>query len=141
MRKIVLGFDDSAGATCAREWVAGFARETEVEVTVVYVMSSSGDWGLAAMQIDTDTLRERVQGMLDHEWTDPLRAAGARVTTRVTEGHPAVELLKAGEAEGADLIVLGVAGHGGFSGRFLGGVAQKVAHHSTRPVVLVPCAD
>lgn len=139
MRKIVLAFDDSTGARCARDWCAELAKESEIAVTAVYVLSSGGDWAMAAMQADTGSLKDQVDGLLAKEWTEPIRQAGAQVTTVVIEGHPATELLKAADAVEADMLVLGVSGHGGFSGRFLGGVAQKVAHHSTRPVVLVPC--
>lgn len=140
MRKIVLAFDDSSGSRCARDWCADLAaKEGEVDVTAVYVLSSGGDWALAAMQADTGSLKDQVEKLMDDDWMVPVREAGAKVATLVVEGHPATELLKAADTVDADLLVLGVSGHGGFSGRFLGGVAQKVAHHSSRPVVLVPC--
>jgi nucleotide-binding universal stress UspA family protein len=44
-------------------------------------------------------------------------------------------LLKA--AEGADLLVVGSRGHGGFAGMLLGSVSEHVAAHSPCPVVVV----
>ena len=54
----------------------------------------------------------------------------------VTEGSAAQALVDA--SEGADLLVVGARGHGGFLGLVLGSVANQVLHHATCPVVIVP---
>ncbi|MFD0801619.1 universal stress protein, partial [Streptomonospora algeriensis] len=53
----------------------------------------------------------------------------------VTAGHPARVLLDA--AEGADLLVVGTRGRGGFTGMLLGSVSQSVLTHSAVPVAVL----
>lgn len=57
------------------------------------------------------------------------------VRTQVAEGNPARVLLSA--AAGADLLVVGSRGHGGFTEALLGSVGQHCAHHARCPVVVI----
>ncbi len=58
------------------------------------------------------------------------------MTVRAVSGVPAGELIKA--AEGADPLVVGSRGSGGFGQLRLGSVSSQVTHHATCPVVVVP---
>jgi nucleotide-binding universal stress UspA family protein len=60
----------------------------------------------------------------------------ASVTVRAVVGLPADRLLDA--ARGADMIVLGSRGAGGFRKLLLGSVAQQVTQHAHVPVVVIP---
>jgi nucleotide-binding universal stress UspA family protein len=59
---------------------------------------------------------------------------GVKVTSKVVGGNPAHELIKA--SEGADLLVVGSRGHGGFYGLLLGSVSQNVSEHARCTVVV-----
>jgi nucleotide-binding universal stress UspA family protein len=71
---------------------------------------------------------------------DALQDAGARengigVDQLIREGHAAKVLLDA--SDGADLLVVGCRGHGGFTGLLLGSVSNECASHARCPVLIV----
>jgi nucleotide-binding universal stress UspA family protein len=66
-------------------------------------------------------------------------AEGVEVERRAVEGPAATMLLEA--AAGADLLVVGSRGHGGFRGLLLGSVSQQCAQHARCPVVIVPAPE
>jgi nucleotide-binding universal stress UspA family protein len=57
------------------------------------------------------------------------------VSRLVVRGHPVSALLD--RAAGADLLVVGNRGHGGFTGMLLGSVSQHLVAHAPCPVVVV----
>jgi nucleotide-binding universal stress UspA family protein len=138
-QRIVVGVDGSDNSLNAVEWCAEFARTSGVEVIVCHVVSTFGDWMMSAGQIDFQKVeRERLE-LVKGPWTESLRAAGARYEVVQVSSDDAVrELLRIADERDADLIVIGKAGHGAAGEMFLGGIAAKFAHRTTRPLLLVP---
>ena len=72
-----------------------------------------------------------------------LRAAADRVpddlslTTRLLDGDPARELLRAAREGDHDLIVMGSRGRGRVTAALLGSVSNRVMHDSPVPVMIV----
>jgi nucleotide-binding universal stress UspA family protein len=62
-------------------------------------------------------------------------ATDVHVESKAVEDTAPRALLR--EAEGADLLVVGSRGHGGFAGLLLGSVSQQCAAHGPCPVVIV----
>jgi nucleotide-binding universal stress UspA family protein len=62
-------------------------------------------------------------------------AGDVEIERRVIEGAAAAVLVE--ESRGADLLVVGSRGHGGFAQLLLGSVSQQCAHHAECPVVIV----
>jgi nucleotide-binding universal stress UspA family protein len=62
---------------------------------------------------------------------------GVAIQTDIRAGHPAQEIVRAADDQGADLIVVGHSGHSGVWGRFLGGTAEKVSRHAACSVLIV----
>ena len=66
-----------------------------------------------------------------------LQGCGAEIRTGLAHGHPAVELVKAAEHRGSDLLVVGATGLRATLGILLGGVAQQVVEYASLPVMVV----
>ena len=141
MRTIVLGTDGSTGARSATDWVAANAPLLGAEVAVVHsidlTMTLPPPTVPAAPFVIDDTVRAAVREQL-HDWCAPLRAAGIVVHEELFEGSPVEAITRVARDRGADLIVVGRRGHGGFAELVLGSVAHTLSHHAEVPVVVVP---
>jgi nucleotide-binding universal stress UspA family protein len=62
-----------------------------------------------------------------------------RVRSHAVEGHAAQVLIDA--SDGADLLVVGSRGHGGFTEALLGSVSQHCVHYAHCPVVVIRGQD
>jgi nucleotide-binding universal stress UspA family protein len=147
MSTIIVGVDGSEGSKHALEWAAAEAKLRHARLTLVYAWyppaALYGGMGMGWTGIDSELipeLRTLAQQRLDQTCAE-LSASleGLEVERRVVEGTAALELIDA--ADGADLLVVGTRGHGGFTGLLLGSVSQQCAHHSPCPVVIVPPAE
>jgi nucleotide-binding universal stress UspA family protein len=134
--RIVVGVDGSASSAQALRWAAAQARRTGAEVHAVaaWTPPTVYVWGMGLSDDinwseDCATgLEQSIKGALDAEDAD-------RVHRHVVQGHPALALLD--QAAGADLLVVGCRGHGGFTGMLLGSVSQHVVAHAPCPVLVV----
>ncbi|MDT7593071.1 MAG: hypothetical protein QOH45_2602, partial [Pseudonocardiales bacterium] len=96
--------------------------------TYGYVPTGEFDW------------EQETSSMLDEAIAKAVSAGhGVHLRKHVTQGHPAQVLLDA--SEGADLLVVGSRGHGGFTGMLLGSVSQYLVTHARCPVVVVRDAE
>lgn len=130
-RRIVLGLDGSRGADAARDWCVQYAPMLDAEVVAVHVLGVSPHY-LDLRQSSREALNQSVA---------PLRDRGIEHRTELTDGSPASTLDKFATREDADLIVVGRRGNGGFAELLLGSVANALAHHAHRPVLIVPAAQ
>ena len=132
---MVLGIDGSPGSAAAVDWCRDVAGPLGVAVTAVAIEEPSLGWELTHPTGGWDPpapaeLKERVA---------PLEEAGVKVDLVVqNQLHPADALLGVASARRADALVIGARGRGGFTGLRVGGVAMKVLHRASRPLVLVP---
>jgi nucleotide-binding universal stress UspA family protein len=94
-------------------------------------------WGLPSYPEDKgnqDYARKGVQQRVDDIATG-LGGKVPEVTVTVAKGNPAEELVKA--ARGADMLVVGSRGSGGFGRLLMGSVSSQVTHHAECPVMVV----
>jgi len=134
-RRVVVGVDGSVSSKAALAWAAGQAQLTGAVVEAViawefpasygYPAPVTGvDWEELAEQVVTDAIAE-VSGTVEPP----------RIRYKVVEGNAAQVLVDA--SAGADLLVVGSRGHGGFVEALLGSTGQHCVHHASCPVVVI----
>jgi nucleotide-binding universal stress UspA family protein len=84
----------------------------------------------------TEKAREGAQAETDKVLAELAGPHPESVTVRAVHGFPVEELINAGK--GADMIVLGSRGAGGFARLMMGSVASQVVQHAYCPVLIVP---
>ena len=129
------GVDGSDSSKAALRWALRQAELTDSVVDAVTAWDIPVTYGWTPMPGGTD-LEGAARKMLDDVLAEVAGAAGgARVRPLVVRGNAARVLLDA--ARGADLLVLGTRGYGGFAEALLGSVSQHCVHHAACPVVIV----
>jgi nucleotide-binding universal stress UspA family protein len=138
--RIVVGVDGSPSSKAALKWAvrqAGLTGSAVEAVIAWHYPAMYGGYGWvpvsAADPVNFDETARKTVTDAVNELVDP--TGSVRVTTKVVEGNPAQALLDA--AAGADLLVVGSRGHGGFAGALLGSVSQHLATHSACPIVII----
>jgi nucleotide-binding universal stress UspA family protein len=132
--RIIVGVDGSPSSEQALRWAAEQARRTGQEVHAVIGWEYPPSYGGAPVS-DLDWAGDS-RGALEKAVANTLDEANAqRVVQHVVHAHPAQALLDA--ADGADLLVVGCRGYGGFAGMLLGSVSQHVVAHAPCPVVVL----
>ena len=135
MPGIVVGVDGSGHSRKALERAANEAAAHHVPLTVLVVHQAVRDvYGSASHYPDDAALTEKAKEAAQAETDQVLAALGAKpasVTVTAVHGLPADELVKA--SEGADMLVLGRRGMGGFARLLMGSVSSQVAQHAQLP--------
>lgn len=131
---IVVGVDGSTDSQRALRWAAQEARTRGARLKVVLVWSyldqePAGFDPAYGEQAARRSLDAAVAAL-------GAESAGVDLEPVLVCDLPARGLLDA--ARGADLVVVGSRGLGGFTGLLLGSVSQQVTQHAPCPVVVVP---
>ena len=138
--RIVVGVDGSASSLAALRWAVHQAELTggTVNAVVAWQMPATmTGFGFAPVAVAEDSeVEQTAQRILDQVVSKVTRPEGGPAVRRLAvQGFPAPVLL--GASVGADLLVLGSRGHGGFSGALLGSVSQHCVRHARCPVVII----
>jgi len=142
MSGIIVGVDGSAHSRKALEYAAKEAVAHHTSLTVLTVHQAVRDvYGGVSNYPDDASATEKARQAAQAEADEVLAGIGDRpesVTVKAVHGLPADELVKA--AKGADMLVIGSRGTGGFARLVLGSVAIQVSHHADCPILIVPAA-
>lgn len=140
MGEIIVGVDGSDGSRSALHWAARTAAAQGAGLRAIAA------WQYPASAV-TPAGPARLPGPeeMDQRTCDDLRAvvreelgAGAdQVEVEAGRGPAAPVLLGVAARTGADMLVLGARGLGGFAGLLLGSVSQECVEHSPCPVVVL----
>ena len=136
---IVVGVDGSAGSRTALVWAAAEAADHGADLVVLNVwehtlLPPAGSVSVSERFVPDESQRtaeDLLQVIREELGQEP----PVFVQPRVKQGRPAKVLIE--ESEGADLLVVGKRGHGGFAGLVLGSVSQHVAAYAKCPVAVV----
>jgi nucleotide-binding universal stress UspA family protein len=133
---IVVGIDGSEQSKAALRWAVEEARLRGVSVRAIYAWSLPPVAAGAGVMIATnfEALQRDGERLVDAAVAE-VDAEGVEIERASVEGSAARVLVEA--AQGAELLVVGSRGHGGFVGLLLGSVSQQCAHHASCPVVIV----
>jgi nucleotide-binding universal stress UspA family protein len=141
MSRIVVGIDSSTGSQRALRWAVEEAELRGAELDLVHAFPTPELVAIPAVVTlpSDDDLKKAAEEVLE----ETLEAAGGAgeltVTRTVRAGGAAGVLCRA--AEGADLMVVGARGLGGFRGLLMGSVTHQVVAHSPCPVVVIGPED
>lgn len=134
--KVVVGVDGSHSSYEALRWAVRYAGLVGGTVDAVAVWELPGLYGWSGPAVDMDVDEDETRQKMRKELTDVLGPdAAGTVRTHVVHGNAADVLLRA--AEGAEVLVVGSRGRGGFASALLGSVSQHLSQHASCPVVIV----
>lgn len=142
-REIVVGVDGSAESKLALRWAIEEARLRGCDVLAVHawvypVFVESFMPG--EVLFDGALLRSAAEELLEAAVGEVAGAAGDVPVRRVTvEGEPVEVLVEA--SAGAELLVVGTRGAGGFGGLRLGSVSHRCTQEALCPVVVARAED
>ncbi len=139
VERIVVGIDGSDSSRRALRWALDEARPRQAVVEVVHAWHVPYTIGFpfSAVSFDPQEFEDAARDLLDSVVDE---AVGSELSQPVEKilaaGEPTSALLE--NAKGADLLVVGSRGLGGFGQLLLGSVSHQLATHAPCTVVVVP---
>ena len=138
IKRILVPIDGSENARRAQARAITLARAYSASLVFVNVVSTRITGGTLASVDFEDAMQESGEALVEKAAAEA-RAAGLKATGMVIRepGSAVGGIMTAAESEGADLIVIGTRGRGGFSRLLLGSVASGVVSHASCSVLVV----
>ena len=136
---ILVGHDGSECAQHALRWAGELARRADMDLHVLrsWSMTSAprpASWSPGYVPPMDEWAAAVLEELTKHVTAARLDPA-VRVSCHAVHRSPAKALVET--AAGADLLVVGARGRGGFGGLLLGSVSDQCVHHAPCPVTVI----
>ena len=136
---ILVGHDGSECAQHALRWAGELARRADLDLHVLRAWSMTSaprpkSWSPGYVPPMEDWAGGVYEELNKHVTAARLDSS-VRVHCHVVHRSPAKGLIET--AAGADLLVVGARGRGGFGGLLLGSVSDQCVHHAECPVTVI----
>ena len=137
----VVGFDGSENSSAALQWAIEHVQRLgggsiKVVMAWSYAPTSVGGYGIGGSLPPAESMQEVTEAGLTEALATVAPPEGITIESVVREGPAAKVLIE--ESEGAEILVVGKRGHGGFLGLLIGSITNQVVNHAVCPVVIVP---
>jgi len=135
MGTTIVGVDGSSNSQNALRWALDHTSPADT-VTALGTWSLVGVGQAEAMYAMAPQLEESIRAAVMAAVRLACSETGRQVDIEIRNGHAGRSLIDA--SDGADMLVVGSRGHGGFAGLLLGSVSTYCVHHTKCPLVIVP---
>jgi nucleotide-binding universal stress UspA family protein len=158
IKKILYTTDLSRNSAYAFHFAVDMARKRDARIAILHVIEpipasvrhyvslyvEESKWDLK-LKYEQDQTAKRIESRLEAfcrgQGGPEASCAGLVSSILVRPGNPVEEILKAVEAEGADLVILGSHGKGFLKQTFLGSTARSVLDRVRKPVLIIPLPE
>ena len=124
MSAVVVGIDHSAEAEAALQFALEEARLRRAKLVVVHAIGPFSSY--PSLAVDVGSVHRAARELVENVTSEIDGDAGdVEIERRLVKGAPSHVLVE--ESRGADLLVVGSRGRGGFAGLLLGSVSRQCA--------------
>ena len=136
MKKILVGYDLSPGSEKALNLAIELARDRDVELAILFVRSKYDRNFIKENDLTEADIKERLKDMMKEAVKTVIRS-DIKVEGVILKGDISRKIMDYSEEKDVDLVIIGATGIGDFGKYKLGSIAEKLAHYSTKPVLIV----
>ncbi len=140
VKHLLVAVDGSEGSRRAARFALDLANQTSARVTLLFVLEPPRMIPIGPLDSFIEVRGSDAEHIeAAHQMLEEIASGfpADRMERRVELGPAADTICAQAEKLNADLIALGARGLNRFGRWFLGSISDRVAHHATRPVVVV----
>jgi nucleotide-binding universal stress UspA family protein len=137
LNKILVPIDFSEQSLIALGQSYNLARETNSEITLLYVIEDGGIISRFFSKEQHEEMKKEVQAQLDKLAEEVRSTKGLVVSTLIARGAPYDKIAEVAELLNAEFIVMGCNGHDSIKKKFMGSNSLKVVRESRVPVISI----